>query len=108
MYRYIAVPSVNMMAFTFGTEMVGESYVIVCTVTGAETLDAQINTNWLFPGGNDVQSEGVILAHQFTALQILDAGQYICSSSVDSPFLESTLTPSTTLNLNLMGKPERC
>ena len=97
----------NVIVFTAGTEVVGESYCIICTVTGAETLDAQIVTTWGDPGGNVVQSGGTTLVHDFTSLQLSDAGQYTCTASVTSPYLDNTLTRSTTQSINLMGKQNK-
>ena len=80
----------------------GQSYSLMCTVTGADSLNATINYKWLkgpTPAGTDSPTL------TFDPLVLSDAAQYSCEVTVTSPFLADPLTDtSDAVDLNIQRK----
>ncbi len=82
--------------------MAGESYTLTCTVTGAESLNPTITYEWT-RGGTSVGSDSILI---FNPLTLSSSGQYVCTVTVTSDLLTTTLTDSSdTFEVTIKGKP---
>ena len=83
----------------------GQSYSLMCTVTGADSLNSTINYQWFKTTPSRTQVGTNSLTLTFDPLDLSDAGQYECIVSASSPFLVGPLTDtSDTVNLNIQSK----
>ena len=84
-----------------GTPMLGQSYSLICNVTGAENLDSSITYQWTqtqVPNGADTK----ILS--FSTLRFSDAGEYACQVTVGSPYLSGDITMTDTHDVRIQSK----
>ena len=85
-----------------GTSAVGESYSLVCTVTGADQLNPTITYRWF--KDNTVVSGETQSTLSFS-LSLYDSGQYRCDITVSSTLLnQSIIAVSNTQDLTLQCK----
>ena len=87
---YTTVVSIGIVITTSGTSTAGETYSLVCIVTG--TTDAAIY-QWLDSNGTQLTSSSQL---EFSPLLASDAGTYTCRVTVGSVMVES----SNTLEIN--------
>ena len=86
-----------------GTPIVGESYSLTCTVTGADQLNPTITYQWF--KDNTVVSGETQSTLSFSSLSLSDAGQYRCDVTVSSTLLSQPITKmSNTQDLILQSK----
>ncbi len=83
--------------------MADQSYTLTCTVTGAEALTPTIMHEWT-RGGTLVAGSDIALT--FNPLTLSSSGQYVCTVTVTSDLLTTTLTDaSDTFEVTIKGKP---
>ena len=78
------VPRVTALITPSGFAVVGMSYTLTCTVSGADNLEATISLE--FTGPNSVSGTGTSLQLPLT-LDLTDAGRYTCTAIVTSRLL---------------------
>ena len=86
---------------TSGTLVVGESYVLVCTVTIVRSLNATSNFEWRKSDGSLVSSNAVLM---FSPLFSSHGGHYICNVTVSTPYLENGFVTSAVKYFTAEGK----
>ena len=96
------VPDVTVMITTPGSAVVGMSYTLTCTVSGADNLEATIT--YAFTGPNSVSGTGTSLQLPLT-LDLNDAGRYTCTATVSSGLLTNNLTLTDTEDVNIPSEP---
>ena len=89
------------------TPAAGQSYSLMCTVTGAESLNADFS--YTFSQTNLGQTTVAAMSNSptltFDPLVLSDAGQYSCEVTVSSSFLNDPLTgTSGTLDVMIHGE----
>ena len=82
-----------------GSAVVGMSYTLTCTVSGADNLEATISLEFTGPNSGS-QGTGTSLQLPLT-LDLNDAGEYTCSATVSSDLLFNDLMPTDTENVNI-------
>lgn len=88
-----------------GTPTIGESYMLTCTVTGADEFNRIITYQWL--KNNSVVPGEVQSVLTFSSLKLSDAGQYACGATVSLTFLrlsENITVMSGSTDINLQRK----
>ena len=83
-----------------GPAVVGMSYVLTCTVSGTDNLEATINPI-AFSGPSTTSGSGTSLELPFGILTLTDAGEYTCIATVSSGLLTSDLELSDTEAVNI-------
>ena len=84
-------PPISVEISTSGSLIVGESYTLMCFVTGVESLNATINFEWRDNYWNLVSSNAVLT---FSPLLFSHGGHYTCRVTVSSPYLENVIVSS--------------
>ncbi len=96
-------PSITATVTSSGPPLAGQSYTLTCTVTGGEALTPTITYEWT-RGRTSVGGNGPILT--FNPLTLSSSGQYVCTVTVTSDLLTTTLTDaSDTFEVTFKGKP---
>ena len=86
-----------------GTQTIGESYSLTCTVIGADRLKPTITYQWF--QDNIVVSDETQSTLFFSFLDLSDVGQYRCDVTVSSTLLNTSITAmSNTQNLTVQSK----
>ena len=80
------VPTVSVQISTRGTTIVGETYTLMCSVTGVESLNATTNFEWRDNDWNLVSSDAALT---FNPLLSSHGGRYTCRATVSTPYLEN-------------------
>ena len=93
------VPDVTVLITPSGSAVVGMSYNLTCTISGADSLEATVSLEFTGPNSGS-QGTGTSLQLPLT-LDLNDAGEYTCSASVSSDLLSNDLTPTDTENVNI-------
>ena len=83
-----------------GPAVVGMSYTLTCTVSGADNLEATINPI-AFSGPSTATGTGTALELPLGSLTLTDAGEYTCTATVSSGLLTSDLELSDTETVNI-------
>ena len=88
-----------------GSLIEGQTYSLTCDLMGDESLDvATSSIRWdrLTP----TPQMGILRAPtlSFTPLTVADAGDYMCTNNITSPYLTSTRTKTQTENVSVSGK----
>ena len=94
------VPTISVEISTSGTPIVGDSYTLMCTVTGVESLNATTNFEWRKSDGSLVSSDAVLV---FRPLYFSDRGHYTCRVRVSAPYLENDLVSSAINDITFEG-----
>ena len=84
-----------------GSTVVGMSYTLTCTVSGADNLGGTIT--YAFTGPNSVSGSGTSLQLPLT-LDLNDAGQYTCTATVSSDLLTTDLIRTGTEDITLQSE----
>ena len=98
-------PSITATVISSGPPIAGQSYSLTCTVCIfiAESLTPTITYEWT-KGGTLVSGNDHMLT--FNILTISSSGQYVCTVTVTSSLLTTTLTnESETFQVMIKGKP---
>ncbi len=96
-------PIVTAMITSSGPPMAGQSYTLICSVTGAEALTPSITYEWTRGGSSVTGSESMLT---FNSLTLSSSGQYVCTVIVTSDLLTTTLTDaSDAFDLTIKGEP---
>ncbi len=102
MFSSIA-PIITATVTSSGPPMTGQSYSLTCTVTGADSLTPTITYVWT-RGGTSVAGSDSMLT--FNPLKLSNSGEYVCTVTVTSDLLTTTLTDaSDTVEVTIKGKP---
>ena len=83
----------------------GQTYTLNCiaNVHGGENLFTTTAITWTQPSGNVTSKTGSSLSLSLKPLRVSDAGSYMCTVSVSSPFLTRLQNSSGTLIVNVTG-----
>ena len=87
----------------------GQLFSITCIITGADSLEARFNFDFIAEDNGTVIHQGntsdTQLIHNFIA-RVSDAGKYVCKVKVCSDFLARPITSmSTAVTLTVQRKP---
>ena len=96
------VPDVTVLITTSGSAVVGMSYTLTCTVSGADNLEVTISIE--FTGPNSGSGTGTSLQLPLSILDLNDAGQYTCTATVSSGLLTNDLMPTDTEDVNIASE----
>ena len=87
---------VTVMVTTNRAPTLGNIYVLTCDVSGAENLSPATTYQWSRDSGTGTQTQvGKSRTLSFSPLSLSDAGQYSCSVTVNSPYLNSDIMASS-------------
>ena len=84
--------------------MLGQSYSLICGVTGAENLNSSITYQWTKNNGTQTQVPNGAKTLSFSTLRFSDAGQYSCQATVSSPYLKNFITIMDSQNVTLQSE----
>ena len=83
----------------------GESYTLHCTVLGADSLNGTINLRWSKSRTLELESgNGKHLPLLLMNLELSDAGQYICNTTVISPYIRDSINNESIEDLYVASK----
>ena len=85
-----------------GSAVVGMSYTLTCTVSGADNLEATISIG--FTGPNAASSTGTSLQLPLDSLDLNDAGEYTCTATVSSGLLINNIVRTGTENVYIQSE----
>ena len=91
------VPVVTVLITPSGSAVVGMSYTLTCTVSGADNLEATI----AFTGLNTASGTGTSLQLPLDPLDLTDAGEYTCTATVSSDLLTNNIVRTDTEEVNI-------
>ena len=100
-------PTISVQITASGPPVVGQSYSLTCTVTGAENLSPSITYQWTKNNGAQTQI-GADRVLSFSSLRLSDAGQYTCQATVSSSYLNNDITIMDTHDVRLQSKHQVC
>lgn len=85
--------------------ILGESYTLHCTVLGADGLNGTINLRWSKSRTLEIESgTGKHLPLLLMNLELSDAGQYICNTTITSPYIRDSITDESIEELYVASK----
>ena len=88
----MAVPSVSIEISDGGaTPTAGNSYQLICGVSGAENLNPTITYQWTKNSSTQNQVGTSSNALSFTPLRLTDAANYSCTVSIASSYLSGDI-----------------
>ena len=84
-----SAPSVSVQIATDGsTPTVGENYPLICSVSGAESLNPTIMSRWIKNNGSGQTQVGTSSSTlSFIPLRLSDAASYVCVVTIASSYL---------------------
>ena len=85
-----------------GSAVVGTSYTLTCTLSGADNLAATISI--AFTGLSTGSGSGTSLQLPLGTLDLNDAGEYTCTATVSSGLLTNNIELSDTENVIIPSK----
>ena len=98
-------PSVSVMITPAGTAVVGQSYSLSCSVSGADSLSPTSTTyHWYNESSNPRSQVGTTSTYSFPRLRPYYAGQYTCEVTVASPYLNEDLSQSMVQDITVQSK----
>ena len=88
------------------TNVVGERFLFICNVSGANKLKGTTKIEWKHPNAFPAPSGiGTALEYPFTNVALTDAGLYTCNVTItDSSYLNNEITMSDTQELVISSK----
>ena len=105
-FVFLPAPNIYIQITTSGASVLGQSYSLICSVTGAENLDSSIIYQWTKNNGTQTQvpngPDPKTLS--FLTLGFSDAGQYTCQATVISPYLIDVITGMDTHDIRIKSK----
>ena len=81
---------------------VGDNHTLMCSVSGADKLDPNISYKWTESDGNQVKSTSQELSLHILSLS--EAGNYKCSVTVTSSYLDRLINESATQDVIIKSK----
>jgi len=87
-----------------GTAMVGQSYSLICSVSGANSLSPTSTYRWYNESSNPRSQVGTASTYTLNPLQPYHAGQYTCEVTVTSPYLNGDLSQSVMQDITVQSK----
>ena len=93
------VPHVTLLITSSGSAVVGMSYTLTCTVSGADNLEVSISIG--FTGPNTASGTGTSLQLPLDSLDLNDAGEYTCTATVSSGLLTNNIILTDTEEVNI-------
>ena len=89
-----------------GNAVVGQSYSLSCSVSGADSLSPTSTTYRWYNESDDPRSQVGTnsSAYAFTLVQLYHAGQYTCEVTITSPYLNAALSQSMMRDINVQSK----
>ena len=97
------VPVVAVMITPSGSTVVGMSYILTCTVSGADNLEEAISIEFTGPTPNLGSGTGTSLQLPLT-LDLTDAGRYTCTATVSSGLITSDIVSSDIEDITLQSE----
>ena len=85
-----------------GPAVVGMSYTLTCTVSGADNLEATISIG--FTGPSTATGSGTSLQLPLDPLDLNDAGDYTCTATVSSGLLTNNIMLTDTEAVNISSE----
>jgi len=83
------------MINSVGTAVVGQSYSLICSVNGTDSLSLTSTTyHWYNESSYPRSQVGTASTYTFIPLWPQHAGQYTCEVIITSPYLNGTLSQS--------------
>ena len=102
---FTSAPSVSVVITPTGTAVVGQSYSLICSVSGADSLSPTSTTyRWYNESSNPRSQVGTTSTYSFTRLRPYHAGQYTCEVTVASPYLNGDLIQSMMQDITVQSK----
>ena len=101
-----AVPDVTVVTSNSTNDAIlGESYILNCTVLGADSLNGTIFIQWSKPGTLQTKvGTGKHLLLLLMNLDLSDAGQYTCNTTVTSPYVRNEIIAESIETLFVASK----
>ena len=96
-------PDVTVLITTSGSAVVGMSYTLNCTVSGADNLEATTSIEFIGPNFSG-SGTGTFIRLPLLALELTDAGGYTCTATVRSDLLTNDLISNDTVDVTLQSK----
>ena len=95
--NFIAPPVSVQITDGGATPIAGESYSLICTVSGAQNLNPTIIYQWTKTNGTVIQVTNNMNSNtlSFPTLRVSDSGDYVCKVSVSSDYLVQTTDASS-------------
>ena len=93
------VPDVTVLITSSGSAVLGMSYTLTCTVSGADNLEATIPIE--ITGPDSVSGTGTSLQLPLGLLTLFDAGEYTCTATVSSDLLTNNILLTDTEEVNI-------
>jgi len=84
--------------------VLGQSYSLTCSVSGADPLSPTITYRWYNESSNPRSQVGITSTYSFTRLGPYPAGQYTCEVNIASPYLKGGLSQSMMQDITVQSK----
>ena len=102
------VPSIHaIINGSGGTPVVGEPYMLSCSVGRDEKLDSSVIYQWIKYEGSDMETQLITNSENLSlsSLNLSDSGNYSCGVVVRSRYLDNNITENSNLfSINVQGK----
>ena len=104
-FHCFTAPSVSVMIAPAGTAVVGQSYSLSCSVSGADSLSPTSTTyRWYNESSNPRSQVGTTSTFTLNPQRPYHAGQYTCEATITSPYLNGDLSQSMMQDITLQSK----
>ena len=101
-YQLNLAPTVEARVSGEGNPIAGERYTLVCTVHGAEKLSSNMTYQWTRIETHFISS--MVSTLTFSPVKLSDAGNYMCTVSVSSDYLDTIISAHSSTQLTVGSK----
>jgi len=102
-FHNFTAPSVSVVITPTGTAVVGQSYSLSCSVSGADSLSPITTYRWYNESSNPRPQVGTTSIYTLNPLQQYHAGEYTCEVTITSPYLDGDLSRSVMQNITVQS-----
>ena len=104
MLFHFTAPSVSVVITPTDTAVVGQSYSLSCSVSGADSLSPTSTYRWYNESSNPRSQVGTTSTYTLNPLRPYHVGQYTCEVTITSPYLNGALRQSMMQDITVQSK----
>ena len=86
------------------TPIAGETYTLICDISGAENLNPTITYKWIMDSGNGMQVVSNSSMLSFPSLKLRDAANYACMATITSSYLTADIVAMKNQEIRIQSK----
>ena len=98
------MPKIEIVIASVAPPILGETYHLICNVTGTDNLCAITTYHWTKDNGTKISLKTNISNYYFPTFRLSDAGNYSCEVNVNSTYLDDRINAYGYIPLEISSK----